>query len=672
MVPVPALTVAAPVPSAPSHRPAVWAPALALTFTVAAVVAGLVAVVGLPAEQVGDVATRLTVGSFLVGMLALALVGHLVVVRNPEHARIGWLLLAVGALGAGGRATIGLALADPSGVADVVAWSTNWSWVPGATAVLLLLLRLPTGTLPSSAWRWTERAVLAWGVLTVAVTAAVPGPLAVTPLDRSNPYGVATAGWLEPLLSPLFVLLPALMVVSGGSLVLRYRRAGAEERQQLRWVGCAVLLLALAAPLAATGDGGALLEGAAYLLLPAAVVVAVLRYRLWDLGLVVRRSVAYLLASGALLVVYVGTVTVTQELFRGRLPDALATAAVAVAAVPVLTAIQRAVERLLYGERRDPDRVVARLAERLAGTPEALLPEVVAQVARSLRLPYVAIELVDGARPAVAGVPSGREFRMPLQHGGAMVGWLVAGRRTPEEPLTGRDVHLLERVAAHAGLAVQSTLLTAEVQQASDRLRIARAEERARLRGDLHDELGPALGAISMRAEAARNLLPPRAPAKLEAVLISIEDGAEAAVAEVRRILADLQPRVLEEEGLHAALRQVAAAVPAGLTVDLHLPAPVALPPRVEVAAYRVAAEALRNAVRHASATTVRITLQVRGDRLEIEVADDGVGLRPGYRPGVGLESMRLRAVELGGSLVLESPGTGGTTVRLRLPLGPA
>jgi signal transduction histidine kinase len=470
----------------------------------------------------------------------------------------------------------------------------------------------------------------------------------------------------------MFTVLPALTVAAAAALVVRYRRAAHVERQQLRWVAAAVALLAVAAPLAATGGGGAaLVEGVAYLLLPAAVLVAVLRYRLWDLGLVVRRSAVYALASGLLLVAYVATVAATSGLLDGRGPDALATAVVAVAAVPVLTGVQRAVERLLFGERRDPDRVVAALAERLAATAEALLPQVVDQVAGSLRLPYVAVELADGTCAAAAGTPTGAELRLPLRHRGGTVGWLLAAPRSGEH-LDGHDRQLLQRVAAQAGLAVHSTLMTTELQHAADRLLATRAEERARLRGDLHDELGPALGAIAMRAEAARTLLAGGRVDRVDGVLTDIERGAEAAVAEVRRILDDLHPRVLEEDGLEAALRSVVTALPAALDVRLDASLPPVLPPRIEVAAYRVAAEALRNVVRHAGATAITVTAAVRAGWLELTVSDDGVGMPADVLPGVGLRSMHARADDLGGSLTVTGREDGGTMLRLCLPMNEA
>jgi hypothetical protein len=230
------------------------AAAVLLALTGLAVVVGLVGAVVLPAERAGDPAARVTVVAFQLGMALLAVVGHLVVRRRPRERVIGLLLLAAGVLGAAGRAVIGLALADPAGVPTLLAWVTNWCWVPGAAVVLLLLLRFPTGALPSPGWRWAERAVLAWAALAGAVTALVPGDLAVSPLGRRNPLGIEGAGWLELLLSPLFAVLSALTLGCAAALLVRYRRSAGEERQQLRWVAAPVLVLALASPAADDRD----------------------------------------------------------------------------------------------------------------------------------------------------------------------------------------------------------------------------------------------------------------------------------------------------------------------------------------------------------------------------------------------------------------------------------
>ena len=641
---------------------------LALAGASAAAVAAVLAAA--PAARVGGPAQRLSAGCFVAGMLLLACVGYLIAHRRPQERVVGVLLLAGGAVALAGRAVIAAVLAAPSDVPAALAWASNWAWVPGAGAAMIVLLRFPSGALPSPRWRWLERTALAWTALAVLVTALVPGPLALEQLSRENPLGLTGTTWWDDLLAPVFGLLPLLTVACCAALPVRYRRAPADERQQLRWVVAAVGVVALATPVASIGDAGALLESVAYLLLPAAIAVAVLRHRLYDLGLVLRRTVAYAWASGLLLGAYVAVVSVSQSALEGRAPDLVATAVVAVLAVPILTGVQRVLERLLFGERREPDRVVAALAQRLASTPEALLPQVVEQVAASLRLPYVAVVLADGTVAAQAGTASSVAVRVPLVHGGARVGELLAGARTPGETLGGRDMVLLERVAAHAGLAVHSTLLGVALQHSLERVRLTREAERRRLRRELHDELGPALGAISMRAEAAENLLVRGAgTAQVQDVLRSVQASAADAVVEVRRILDELEPGVLGERGLPEALRQVAAGVPDGLDVQLDVRLPPVLPAEVASAAYRICGEALRNVVRHAGATKAGLSLRVRDGALHVTVTDDGVGLPAQPRPGIGLPSMRARAEELGGTLDLVPGAGGGTAVVAALPV---
>ncbi|MDP9373135.1 MAG: sensor histidine kinase, partial [Chloroflexota bacterium] len=205
-------------------------------------------------------------------------------------------------------------------------------------------------------------------------------------------------------------------------------------------------------------------------------------------------------------------------------------------------------------------------------------------------------------------------------------------------------------------------------QQARQRLVAAREEERRRLRRDLHDGLGPQLASLSFKAEAARNLFR-RDGARADALLAAVADQAQEAIADIRRLVHALRPPALDELGLVAALRQHAAG-PLGLGVTVE--APAALPPlpaAVEVAAYRIAQEAVTNAARHARARSCVVRLTPETAALRVEVADDGVGLPPERAAGVGLHSMRERAAELGGSCVVEGRPGGGTRVVAMLPI---
>jgi signal transduction histidine kinase len=251
------------------------------------------------------------------------------------------------------------------------------------------------------------------------------------------------------------------------------------------------------------------------------------------------------------------------------------------------------------------------------------------------------------------------------------MGELVLGQRGPGESFSAADRRLLDDLARQAGAAVHVAEQTAELRRSRERLVTAREEERRRLRRDLHDGLGPTLAALTLKLDTARNLLgsDPRADALLEDLSVRMQ----AAVGDIRRLVYALRPPALDELGLVGALRQAADAydVPGqdGLRVDIPAAALPGLPAAVEVAAYRIALEALTNAVRHARATACSITLVVDGQQLRIEVADDGVGLPDNMRAGVGLTSMRERAEELGGTWSITSRASGGMLVSAHLPL---
>jgi signal transduction histidine kinase len=217
---------------------------------------------------------------------------------------------------------------------------------------------------------------------------------------------------------------------------------------------------------------------------------------------------------------------------------------------------------------------------------------------------------------------------------------------------------------------VQAARLTADLQRTRERLVAAREEERRRIRRDLHDGLGPALAAQTLKVGSARALLP-RDPSAAEARLVEVEADIERLLADVRRLVYDLRPPALDDLGLAAAIRESAAQY-VGAAPRVVVDAPERLPPlpaAVEVAAYRIVQEALANAVRHAQARTCRVSLTAETDALIVEVLDDGLGVAPDRPAGVGLVSMRERAAELGGACVVERPAGGGTRVRARLPL---
>ena len=347
----------------------------------------------------------------------------------------------------------------------------------------------------------------------------------------------------------------------------------------------------------------------------------------------------------------------------------------------------------MYGERDDPYVALSRLGRRLETSiaPESVLPTVVTTVRDVLRLPYVAIYLqqdshgyeivaesaspllrLENGRIRVPGME--REGRcIPLIHQGETVGYIVLGPRAPAEAFSATDLRLLEDLAPQVGVAVHAVRLTADLQRSREQLVLAREEERRRLRRDLHDGLGPQLAGVALKLETLRNRLTddPRAASLLADLAKQTQD----ATAEIRHLVYELRPPTLDELGLVSALREGATQYTqhGGGGVNITFEAPESLPPlpaAVEVAVYRISQEALMNVIRHAEARNchLRLRLDEAAGLLCLEVQDDGKGRLIKRRAGVGLNSMRERAEELGDTMTITSVASGGTLVSARLP----
>jgi signal transduction histidine kinase len=546
----------------------------------------------------------------------------------------------------------------------------------------------PDGRFVPGWTRWLILAYLAWQV-----------PLC---LPLNAPFSIVH--WPPLLAASLFL---GLVLACGFAQFYRYRRVStAVQRQQTKWIvfgmlvgtllDLANLLPLLVFPvLAQPGPAHtlyAILDDVTYplvlLLVPVAIGVAVLRYRLWDIDLLINRTLVYGLLTASVIGLYLLLVVGLGTLFSALgnpLISLLATGLVAVLFQPVRQRLQRAINRLMFGERDDPYRVLSRLGSRLEATlaTDALLPMIVQTVAQTLKLPSVAITYKQQGEDVLAastGEAREREtlVRVPLVVQSEQVGDLVLAARAPGDSLTSADLRLLHDLAPQIAVAVQAVRLTAELkhltadlQQSRTRLITTREEERRRLRRDLHDGLGPTLASLTFKIDAARNLLTQdseRADRLLEEVRHQIQET----LAQIRRLVYNLRPPALDELGLLSALQEQAASYQhQGLQILIE--APECLPPlpaAVEVAAYRIAREALTNVVRHAEARQCLLRLYLHESVLTLEVSDDGKGIADDHRIGVGWLSMRERAVELGGRCSITRGPSGGTTVQVNFPLG--
>ena len=637
--------------------------------------------------------------------VAAASAGALIVSRRPGN-RIGWLLCAIGLAGAGsafaGPYARYVLLTEPGALPGgaLAAWINHWLWVvPLALNALSLPLLFPDGRLPSA--RWRPLAWLAAATAALLVAAVATGPDADPSLPEvRNPLVLAGAEQILPLVGALLVpLLAASFVGSVAAVVVRFRRSRGEERLQLRWYAYAVALVLAAGlvpvllRLLGLGPSDTLLVGtlqaAALPCVPVAVGIAVLRHRLYEIDVLVHRTLVYGALSLCVAAVYVLVVGYVGALFQTGDSLAVSLAAAGLVAVlfqPLRERVQRAVNRLLYGQRDEPYAALSRLGQRLEATlaPEAVLPSIVQTVREALRLPYAAVAIPRDDYLAVAaasGSPAPDPLRLPLTYRGEAVGELLLGRRSGEEDFSPADRLLLQDLARQAGVAVHALRLTAELKRSRERLVTAREEERRRLRRDLHDGLGPRLAGLTLRLETARDRLAHDPEAA--ALLAELAERTREAVADVRRLVYGLRPPALDDLGLVSALREAAAQHGyGGGAPEIAVEAPDALPPlpaAVEVAAYRIVQEALTNVVRHAGARrcAIRLAVEPRTCSLRLEIEDDGRGLDSGRRAGsssssggVGLGSMRERAEELGGTWSIERRPGGGTHLRALLPLG--
>lgn len=471
--------------------------------------------------------------------------------------------------------------------------------------------------------------------------------------------------------------------------IYRYFRVSTRlQRQQTKWFvyGCVVVVLVFFASLiplpAPHGSLIGLLLGAAQtlsiLFIPLSIGIAILRSQLWDIDLIINRTLVYGVLTACVVGIYVLVVGYLGALFHtgsNLVISLLATGLIAVLFQPLRGLLQRGVNRLLYGQRDEPYRVISRLGQRLEATlaPDAVLPVIVETIAQALKLPYAAIALHtrDEAFSIAASYGTAGEalLHVPLIYQTEQVGELLLAPRSRGESFTSADRRLLDDLARQVGTAAHAVQLTTALQQSRERLVTAREEERRRLRRDLHDGLGPALASIPLKLDAARNLLTHDPPAA-DALLVDLKKQTQTAVGDIRRLVYELRPPSLDELGLIPALREQAEQYNQdGLHITLEAPEQLpSLPAAVEVAAYRIAQEALTNVVRHAQAHTcsIRFTLD---NGLCMEVCDNGRGIPPGRRGGVGLTSIRERAAELGGTSEIEAIPAGGTRIFVRLPL---
>lgn len=501
------------------------------------------------------------------------------------------------------------------------------------------------------------------------------------------------------------------------SQVYRFRKVSRPvERQQTKWVVYGVSIgfvgfvgmSILFDP--AFNDGSAAtfvyLNAVLNLLLtaiPITLMLAILRTRLWNIDPLVNRTLVYGALSVSVVLLYTLTVLYLSQVFQTKdnyLVSLLATAMVAVIFAPLREWLQRLINRLMYGRHDDPYSVFLELGNQLIRplAPEAMLDAVVGTVKDAMRLPYAGISIGVGGQQkmvAAAGEPVNELHSFPVIHRGEEIGTLVVASRSPGEAFTAEDGRFLDVLLRQAGPIVENVnmtlgmkLLAKDLQESREKLVLAREEERRQIRKNLHDDLAPRLAALALNAATAQKYVE-KDPGAAVDMLTDLRQVIRSTVSEIRTMVHDLRPPTLDELGLIGAIeeriRELSKPVERlakeqgvePLQFRLHAPAPLPeLPAAVEVAAFRIVVESVVNVIKHAGAASCLVSLDLpSANRLTVEITDDGnadgvwSAASASGKGGIGQQSIRERAAELGGHCTIERVEHGGTRVFAVLPL---
>jgi signal transduction histidine kinase len=640
-----------------------------------------------------------------VGASAFAILGSVVVSRQPRNP-VGWLLVLSGFFFAYIAAANELYLqvvlngGDTSGINAYVLWVGNFAWLFAMVPVFTFLpLLFPTGRPLTPRWRPVVWFVVVAISLTLVGSAFKAGPLDGA-LAVDNPLGIdSTVLGIAGSVGSISLILAGLASII--SLVLRFRRSTGTERQQIKWVASAAALF----PIAATGLGFSEatwpLLIVALVILAIAVSVSMLRYRLYDIDVVINKALVFALLAGFITSVYAAIVVGLGRLLpigEGNLGLAIAaTALVAVAFEPVRVRVQHWANRLVYGHRATPYEALAAMTGRIgaAADPGSALPEAARLLAEGTGAAETVVWVAEGGMlvpRAVAGDEAGSPEPMsltgdevperpgalmqPVRHEGRLVGALSLSKR-PGEGASSADRQLLEDLAGQAALLLANTRLRTRLSDRLVELRTSRqrmlvAQDRARhaLERDLHDGAQQELVALKVKLGLARTIAEREGASDIATRLADAATVADQAVDTLRDVARGIYPPLLESEGLAAALSAQARRSDLAVTVLDRTDARYARD--IEATAFFCVREAVRNAAAHADAENAHVELTGSPTSLTVIVSDDGRGFDPeAISHGDGLTHMYDRADAAGGSLEVASRPGHGATITLTLPASP-
>lgn len=624
-------------------------------------------------------------------------VGALLTYRVPGN-RIAWLLLLFGvgvSLGAAGSA-LAAVVGDP--IASGWVEASGYAFNTAAIVFVLgdILLRFPDGQLPGRAWRWVEYYLYAGALMGAAAAlfnggfggdvsaATVPSPLR----DSAAPVG--------DLLSTIVTFGSLIWLICAVAPIVRYRRSTGEERLQMKWLAYAAGLLVMVSLIEGvvvmvTGDISptspnswvAAINAVAFSLLPVAIAFAVLRYRLYDIDVVISRTLVYGTLALFIGVVYVAVavapwIVLGSEARNNAWLGIVATIVVAVSFQPMRRRMERLANRLVYGRRATPYEVLSTFSQGLSAVDPGVLRQVAKSLTEGTTADSAAIWIGTGeARHCIAAWPvqtGGCNLQStPVVHDGEELGSVVLDI-PPGQPFPVTDRRLLDQVAAGLGLALRNLQLTDDLRHRVDELAASRRrivtvqdETRRKLERDLHDGAQQRLVALKIKLGIGSAMAEKSGLDDVKSIIDTVRDETDHTIDSVRDFARGIYPPLLEAEGLGRALSAQARRMP--IPVAVQAAGLERYPKEQEATVYFCVLEALQNATKHSEATSVQVVLAEKHGDLEFEVRDDGVGFDKSQVDANGLINMMDRVEAVGGKFGVETAPGRGTTVFGTLPI---
>jgi signal transduction histidine kinase len=637
--------------------------------------------------------------------MAVPILGIVLASRRPEN-RIGWVFVVAGfSLGLSQFGTsygLHALVADPGSLpaGRVFAWVGNSIGLVAIGALAFLFLLFPTGHLRSARWRpaaWFVGGAFALNTATAMVFASQAWSDPFTQPSSGSPFTtfVFFALFLLPVVGSLAVSLTAVIV--------RFRKSAGDERLQLKWfaTGAVLVFVTLVASIVTAGGlsvVASVLESLSFIVLFAAIGIAVLKYRLYEIDVVISKTVVYGVLAAFFTAVYVAVVVgIGTAVGSANNPflTVLAATVIALAFNPVRARATRFANRIVYGKRASPYEVLSEFSERMAGTysVEDVLPQMATILGEGTGARQARVWLRVGRelRPAASwGDPGGIDEPLPVsdgelpdiagasrvvavRHRDELLGALTVSK-PPNEPLSVAEGKLVDDLAAQAGLVLRNVRLTEELRANLEELRASRQrlvtaqdEERRRLERNIHDGAQQQLVALAVKANLAGALVGKDSNRERE-IIAQLKAEATDALENLRDLARGIYPPLLADQGLTAALS--AQARKAALPVDVAANGIGRYPQDAEAAVYFCILEALQNVAKYAKASRALIRLSGDESRIEFSVEDDGIGFNAGMaQRGLGLTNMDDRVSALGGTLDVRSQPGAGTTIAGSIPV---